>query len=122
MERPAMLNLLFSFKGRISRQEYWLGLCLICALIAIAMFPTIAVASVAPPQILSWVVVPAVFVATFLIIGCSIAMTVKRAHDFGKPASWAFRPLWGFTLLFRERGAHDNAYGIAASARGRRCG
>src|SRR5262245_9488529 len=116
MERPAMLNLLFSFKGRISRQEYWLGLCLICALIAIAMFPTIAVASVAQPQIRSWVSVPAVFVATFLIIGCSIAMAVKRAHDFGKPASWAFRPLWGFKLLFSEGEAHDNRYGIAPSA------
>jgi len=116
MEVHAMLNLLFSFKGRISRQQYWLGLCLICALSAIAMFPTIAVASVAPPHILLWVILAAAFVATFLIIGVgSIAMAVKRSHDFGKPASWAFRPLSGFKLLFSEGEAHDNRYGIAPS-------
>ena len=41
-------------------------------------------------------------------------MVVKRAHDFGNPGTWAFRPLSGFKLLFSEGEAHDNQYGTTA--------
>src|SRR5262245_15486523 len=110
----AMLNLLFSFKGRISRRQYWLGFCLLWTLITIAVFPAIAASIALPPPHL-WVVVAAVFVATFVVVSvCSLAMVVKRAHDFGNPGTWAFRPLSGYKLLFSEGEAHDNQYGTTA--------
>jgi uncharacterized membrane protein YhaH (DUF805 family) len=66
-----------------------------------------------PKHILLWVCAPMI-VAAFLMAGVSqAAMSVKRAHDLGRPGSWMFRPFSGFKLLFSEGEPHDNQYGLA---------
>src|SRR5262245_40981460 len=108
-ESLPMLRFFFSFQGRLSRRQYWLSIWLVPMLIAPVLVATLLLSSH-----VSWRVIATIFAATLVPAGASAAaMTVKRAHDLGKPGRWAFRPfsLSAWRLLFSEGEAHDNQYG-----------
>ena len=93
---------------------------LLSVLIASVVIPVAALMFFAPAivddpkQILLWVCAP-IIIAAFLMAGVSqAAMSVKRAHDLGKPGSWMFRPFSGSKLAFSEGEPHDNQYGPAS--------
>lgn len=71
-------SLLFSFKGRISRKQWWLGVLIIS--LAAALMLGIAFWSSVPLLAIPFILV--VFVATY-------ALSVKRLHDRGKSGLWA---------------------------------
>jgi uncharacterized membrane protein YhaH (DUF805 family) len=71
-------SLLFSFRGRISRRQWWLGALIL--LLGIALMLGIAFWSGDP--LLALPLILAVFVATY-------ALSVKRLHDRGKSGWWA---------------------------------
>jgi uncharacterized membrane protein YhaH (DUF805 family) len=73
-----LTSLLFSFRGRISRKQWWLGVLIIA--LAAALMLGIAVWSNVP--LLAIPLIIAVFVATY-------ALSVKRLHDRGKSGGWA---------------------------------
>jgi uncharacterized membrane protein YhaH (DUF805 family) len=111
-----VFGLLLSFEGRVSRGQYWRAFTLQLALIAILVVPPLMVGLVAPPEILWWLVI-ALFAAAFvLLVVSSMALLVKRAHDLGKPGSWAFKPLSGLALLLNEGESHENRYGPVPDA------
>ena len=111
-----MLGFFFSFQGRLSRRQYWLRLWLVSVVIAPVLVATLLLS----PHI-RWWVVATIFAATVLPAGASAAaMSVRRAHDLGKPGRSILRPFSfvAWRLLFSEGEAHDNQYGSAHSGFG----
>lgn len=112
-----MLRFFFSSEGRMSRRQFWRGYCLI----ALAMIPSFVAVSLIPH--LQWWAAAVILIASLLMASASAAaLNKKRAHDLGKPSSWALWPLVPIKLLLIERQAHDNQYGPAHCTPGPRTG
>jgi uncharacterized membrane protein YhaH (DUF805 family) len=73
----SLLSFFLSFRGRISRAQWWLGM--LGVLLAIAMMLAIAIRSGYPLLALPFVLF--VFVSVY-------ALATKRLHDRGKSGSW----------------------------------
>ena len=87
------MNLLFSFKGRIGRQSFWLGALGVGVIwtaligIMVTLFPPIQSVPGQSPEL------PPQLIAAFLIcyvpmMWVSLAMSIKRGHDRGRSAWW----------------------------------
>lgn len=115
-ENPKDLKeLMFSFKGRISRTEFWKAFgIMFVALIAAGIIA--AILSMAA-EILSAIVMLLVYIPA---IWCSLAMQAKRWHDRDKSAWWiciGFIPIIGGIWAFVETGflkgtEGPNKYGV----------
>jgi cytochrome c-type biogenesis protein CcmE len=117
-------TLLWSFTGRISRGEFWLGFLLACValnviaialrvLSTIAADPTQAAALAVGLIVLGFVPSVPLAVAVF-------ALYIKRFHDLGRSGWWSlilFVPVVGLLALIecgcREGMRDSNAYGAA---------
>ena len=77
--------LFFSFRGRISRQAYWLVFCFIVAILGVALQPTI------DPEtgVLSLRGGALAVAAMAVAVIANIAIGVKRLHDFNVPGYFA---------------------------------
>ena len=118
--KPAPLSLveiLFTFEGRIPRRQYWLWMIvsLACCLIPmILVIPLIDRGGV--PEIMAYVVI---IPAALLMIWTGLAIRVKRWHDQDKSWVWIFigvipyvGGLISFIFLGCVRGTEgDNRYG-----------
>jgi uncharacterized membrane protein YhaH (DUF805 family) len=108
----AAMNLFFSFKGRATRLQYWLGNLLLFVLMGVALVGWVAALQL-PQEALSSgqlllaavLMKPGMLVALVAILlaiqVCAAAITVKRYHDRGKRGWWYFvllvpyiGPLW----------------------------
>ena len=74
----SLFSLLFSFRGRISRKQWWLGVLAIVLGAAAAL----GIAFLSDLPLLAIPFFLAIFVATY-------ALSVKRLHDRGKSGAWA---------------------------------
>jgi uncharacterized membrane protein YhaH (DUF805 family) len=103
-----MLTSFFSFRGRLSRRQYWRSF----VLLAVLMVPAF-IAPLLIPGLPGWGMAVAL-AAALLVAGASAgAMTVKRAHDLGRPGRWIFKLLSPLHIAFSKGQAHDNQYGPA---------
>ncbi len=79
--------LLFSFRGRINRSEYWAGI----GLQVVLFIPPWVIGCIlawAPPVVQWGIAMPCLFSAAwFLIISCA-ALNAKRWHDRNKGTRW----------------------------------
>jgi len=118
-----LVNLLFGFKGRINRSQYWLGIlgvsfggvmllmALSFALMPPPDAPKQAAANAAPKMAL-------LFGVFMLGMGwSSLALQVKRFHDRGRSGYWALAPLAPVTMIVTSI-----AGGIAANDPGQAAG
>ena len=99
------MKLLFSFKGRIGRQQFWLGFLgvgviwtVLISLLS-SLFPPIQTAPGQPPQF------PPQLIAAFVIcyipmLWVSLALSIKRGHDRGRSAWWQLLNLVPFANLW----------------------
>ena len=89
MKTPDLLRayqwLFFSFRGRISRQAYWLAFFLIVVILGVALHPTIDPETGTLSLRGGGLVVAAMLVA----IIANIAIGVKRLHDFNATGLFA---------------------------------
>ncbi len=126
-----MINLLFSFAGRIGRGKFWLGflfqilLMIVAIVIASVMVPWDQVMSIgadgqpatdaAGNPVMNWSAMgPALWIvgaAYVLVVWWSLAIAAKRCHDRGKSAWWLliFAPsmlatLASYWFLFQSGG------------------
>ena len=116
------MKMLFSFRGRIGRAEYWLVfLAAYLAFFAIVVGGGV-VAGVGGDEALSpagMVSVGLDFVALFALALIQVCIGVKRFHDRGKPGVWTLVTLvpmvgWLWYLIevgFLPGAPGDNAYG-----------
>ena len=91
------MKLLFSFKGRIGRAQYWLASLgmgviwtLVMGLVIAMMAPQLMQASKIPGQPAD---LPPAFIAAFVagylpLLWVSLALLIKRGHDRGRSAWW----------------------------------
>ena len=94
-----MLKLLFSFKGRIGRKQYWrvLGLAILSYFVGGETYDSY------PPVGLGLMIAG---------IWSFLAIHAKRCHDHGKSGSWSLMPLWNVIALGCLRGTTGhNGYG-----------
>lgn len=105
----SIVDLLFSFAGRINRAKFWLGLLIINVVAAAALFAALA---------MQVDVLAAKLVMGLVVLYPALAVAAKRFHDRGNPGLLAillFVPLLNLlTLLYLgfapgQPGA--NAYG-----------
>jgi uncharacterized membrane protein YhaH (DUF805 family) len=78
-----MLQLLFSFNGRISRKPYWLYILCYCLMCGGLQF-TVKAAEGGPGFLIFLLVIPILIVAVW----ASLAVSVKRWHDRDKSGWW----------------------------------
>lgn len=87
------MDLLFSFKGRIGRAQYWLGGLGVAVIfsvamgILVAMFPPVQTAPGQPPDLPPALLV-AMAIAYIPMLWVSFALTIKRGHDRGRSGWW----------------------------------
>jgi uncharacterized membrane protein YhaH (DUF805 family) len=94
----SLSKILFSFNGRINRQDYWLGLVLgagLTLILSLTMnFIAYLVASLFPdsqflaPQSVAYMALT-ILVIYVPALWIYFAIAVKRWHDFGLPGWWA---------------------------------
>jgi uncharacterized membrane protein YhaH (DUF805 family) len=102
-----LVSLLFGFKGRINRAQYWLG-CAIAGVVSVVLFFTLAILTMpsggAPKtgaemlQAASSVAL-AFGVPMVLMIWAGSALHTKRLHDRGRSAYWALAPLLPLSMI-----------------------
>lgn len=86
------MGLLFSFKGRIGRQQYWLGTIGISAIFGILF--ALAGAMMGPQQegqpLTTAAIVGLVAMVPMVIVffWVTLALSIKRGHDRGRSAWW----------------------------------
>jgi uncharacterized membrane protein YhaH (DUF805 family) len=112
--------LFFRLKGRISPAPYLLGGLL---LLILRMFCLYHFAQAAPNSEAQGGWALAFWAVAFLTAWSNIALTSKRLHDFGRPATWAlvtilFDFLVFFVLPFVKGDPGPNRYGATTNAPG----
>lgn len=105
-----MLSILFSYKGRINRAQYWTGLALVCVFLFVAFFTMAMMAGSAliPGKAESMAAVQQamattgmIFVPAMLIYcWCAFAIQTKRFHDRGRSGAWSLLPMVATVPLF----------------------
>ena len=101
-----VLSALFSFRGRITRAEHWIGT--LAWLLVLAASGLVARAALG----LGYLAAVWTYVGFVLAAAVSLqAMGARRAHDLGYTAWSLFRPFRSFAVLFRRGTAGPNAYG-----------
>ena len=111
-----MLHTLFSFSGRATRLQYFLGslaLIVFMIFVGVALFTTMisgarghsGALSQSPQTVVAKLIVCVVFI--LLLLWPSIALTIKRWRDIGFPAWWCFigTAIVGLLIEFFERDA-----------------
>ena len=105
----------FSFKGRISRQHWWLGHLGLIVLLLLAMAATGMLDNNRQPPDAVFIVVGLLYLPW---IWCSFALSAKRWHDRDKSAWWiliGLIPIVGIWALIENgflRGTDgNNSYG-----------
>jgi uncharacterized membrane protein YhaH (DUF805 family) len=101
-----MLFLLFSFRGRINRAQYWFGTLLVSfgSLVSQIMISMLAAGGAAKAKSLSDQIgaysgaAALVLPVTGVVLWCSLAVQVKRLHDRGRPG-WISAVPFGVTLM-----------------------
>ena len=106
-----MMDLLFSFNGRINRGKYWLGtVCLIVVYVVLAVISGAAMSSDGSMGIVG-IIAMIVYIA---MIWPSVALGVKRFHDRDKSGWWvliAFVPIIGGLWYLIECGFLEGTKG-----------
>jgi len=106
-----MMDLLFSFNGRINRAKYWLGtVCLIVVYVILAVVSGAAMSSDGSMGIVG-IIAMIIYVA---MIWPSVALGVKRFHDRDKSGWWvliAFVPVIGGLWYLIECGFLEGTKG-----------
>jgi len=111
-----VMDLLFSFSGRIPRSAFWISLCILSPLGTILGFAPFTSEAEGFPKIVIWIVYAGWFI---LSIWISLAVYAKRWHDCSK-SGWMSLILlipivgvfWFFGYLGFVRGTHGvNQYG-----------
>ncbi len=95
----------FSFKGRISKEEYRISIILLSVILIFLVgyiFMNTAL------SLLS-VIVCCFLIAVFIWL--KLAQGTKRCHDLGKSGWWQFVPLYAISLSFKDGEKGNNAYG-----------
>ena len=112
-----LTSLLWSFQGRISRGEFWLG---VLFSYAIAVAISMCVAFAIDMQV-------ARFVAPIILILLLLPLHAKRYHDLGRSGAWAlisFIPLgvlWALIQCGFSQGTQEpNAFGPVPTSLGRK--
>lgn len=101
-----LVSLLFSFKGRINRAQYWLGnigvgvgsVLLIFMLAMVMGSPTDALGKPDPMAAvrgLALVLLP----VSILMGWCGLAIQVKRLHDRGRSGLWSMAPMAPMAMI-----------------------
>ena len=97
--------LLFSFRGRIRRAEYWVGQLLLIAFLLLVYLADRSISNAYPVALL----------ALLTALLCLLALQAKRWHDRNKPGTMilvnlipVIGPLWSFVELGFFRGALDS--------------
>jgi uncharacterized membrane protein YhaH (DUF805 family) len=94
----SLSKILFSFKGRINRQDYWLGLILAAGLeliLALTMNFFLYLAGSISPELGKFLTQSGVFMALYVLVvfvpvlWMHFAIAVKRWHDLALPGWWA---------------------------------
>ncbi|MBI1250701.1 MAG: DUF805 domain-containing protein [Alphaproteobacteria bacterium] len=101
-----MVNLLFSFRGRISRGQYWLGATLIVMVVIVALTaafaPIMSGVMMQQSDAAGAALAMALVVPIWLVCAwSSMALHSKRLHDRGKSGYWAlllFAPMIPLSL------------------------
>jgi uncharacterized membrane protein YhaH (DUF805 family) len=106
----ALADLLFGFKGRISRTHFWLGLAITVAAEFILMW--LLDVPFAPDRMQEFSVRLVEAAIQIIVLYPTLAIAVKRLHDRDKPGSYA---LWlvGVTLVI----ALSNLLGVTGDPR-----
>jgi len=95
---PSWIDLLFSFEGRISRKSFWLsGLALtgVCLLVMIGLAAVMGMDSLDSKKGVSSKLLNVYNVATLPFYWPTLALYLKRLHDFGQGSGW----LWPLAIL-----------------------
>lgn len=106
-----LMRYLFSFQGRLSRGQYWRrfwGLAIACGVVMIAAVLF---------QLPFWMQAGAMMITMLVAAFSWTSMSVRRAHDLGKPGRWLlYSPFRAYQLTFREGEPQTNQYGPAPQA------
>lgn len=101
-----LVSLLFSFKGRINRKQYWLGSTMLgfvnfLANMMSSMLTFSATMEKAPADRIAAMASQSVVTLPLfaLVFWCSLAVQVKRFHDRGRSGWFSVAPLVAITLL-----------------------
>lgn len=123
-----LVSLLFGFKGRINRVQYWLGslgagfgvILLLVVLLVIGGMPNPAASkeqqAAQALATIGLMVIPALLLASW----CGLALQWKRFHDRGRSGAWVFLPMLPSFMMVSSvfgaiaTGAHPAAIAQAA--------
>lgn len=107
----------FSFKGRISRKDFWM-FYLICILIYIGIITFETICGLYIETIYN-TIYPFSLVYGLIMLLPSLSMQTKRLHDIDKSGNWlilSFFPIIGTIILFyfmsKKGDAEENRYGM----------
>jgi uncharacterized membrane protein YhaH (DUF805 family) len=103
-------QLLFSFKGRIRRQHYWLGVVGAAVVVVIAIIVGRIIAAMG--NALTYVGVAIMIAAYVALFWVAIALYIKRLHDRDMTWVWIFCPIYpAFLAAFLDGTQGPNKYG-----------
>ena len=111
LEEEPEQHSVFSFKGRISRLQYWValfgGFCVFCVPLLLALALMNENVENASNSIFAICVMLWVFLYYYII--CAVG--AKRCHDLGHSGWFQLIPFYGFVMLFSSADDEGNEYG-----------
>ena len=102
-----MFKHLFSFKGRMSRGEYWVS-AIVTPIVTVIFFLLLTNLAFDPEGLLTTLWMVAFFVAA---IWYELAENTRRCHDLGRSGWWQLIPFYGVWMLFAAGQKGPNQYG-----------
>jgi uncharacterized membrane protein YhaH (DUF805 family) len=123
---PTIMQMLFSFEGRMRRRDFWLcalGLAVlqwvVWSIAAAMFFPAVAVNVSPSGNVAVWTSWMGAIAGPMLLINCiflwpRLAIGVKRCHDRNKTGFWlllALIPILGWIWLLVDLGFLDGTPG-----------
>ena len=97
-EAPTLVQLLFSFDGRISRSPYWMGLLLLMGTVFVPLLFLSFLGAASEGA--AGLVLALVGILMLLVTYCSWAVSAKRWHDRGKSGWWTLIQLIPFGSIW----------------------
>ena len=103
-----LVSLLFSFKGRINRLQYWLGsigisigLFVLTFVLSVTTGASLASAKDNPAALMAALASFGLLFGPVMIVAgwCGLALQVKRFHDRGRSGLWTLLPLLPIILI-----------------------
>ncbi|HVK80861.1 MAG TPA: DUF805 domain-containing protein, partial [Verrucomicrobiae bacterium] len=96
-----LVSLLFSFQGRITRAQYWLGnLAVVVGVFIVSIAGVLIAAPTTDTSAAAGLMLTMFSLVMLAGSWCGLALQVKRFHDRGKSGLFALAPLIPATMMF----------------------